>query len=92
MGPVPARSAGLGTKKGVEHVLHTRPGLGYYQNEVEGRMAAGEPFGQVESYINEAGPLAELERAALWLLAWSMRDSSAQRQDARATLLLLHHC
>ena len=49
--------------------------------EGEHLRRAGEPFGQVEDYINEAGPLAELERAALWLLAWSMREASAQRQD-----------
>jgi hypothetical protein len=73
-------------------MLHTRPGLDYYQDEIEGMMDAGESFGDVEDYINRTDPLAELERAALWLLAWSMRDTSAQRQDARATLLLLRHC
>jgi hypothetical protein len=73
-------------------MLHTHTGLGYYQDEVEGKMEAGEPFGEVEDFINEAVPLADLDRAALWLLAWSLRDASAQRRDARATLLLLHHC
>jgi hypothetical protein len=72
-------------------MLHAHPGLDYYRDEVEGMMEAGEPFGEVEDYINQTGPLAELERAALWLLAWSLRDASAQRQDARAALLLLPH-
>jgi hypothetical protein len=73
-------------------MLHTRRGLDHHQNAIEGMMEAGEPFGRVEDYIEQTGPLVELERAALWLLAWSLRDASAQRQDARATLLLLHHC
>jgi hypothetical protein len=50
---------------------------------VEHRMNAGEPFGQVEVFINEAA-LDQNEKAALWLLAWSLRDTWAQRREALA--------
>jgi hypothetical protein len=59
--------------------------LGDYQNQVEGMMQAGERFGVIEDIIN-ASALGADEKAALWLLAWSSRDSSAQRRDAKATL------
>jgi hypothetical protein len=36
----------------------------------------------VEDAIATA-PLSELHKAALWLLAWSLRDRAQQRQDAR---------
>ena len=70
-------------------MMHTHTGLGYYQGEVEGRMEAGDSFEAVEDFINEAVPLGEMHRAALWLLAWSLRDAAAQLKDARATLGLL---
>jgi hypothetical protein len=56
-----------------------------YQAEVEGRMRAGEPFRRVENVINQA-EITEDEKAALWLLAWSMRERSAQQEEARAIL------
>lgn len=64
------------------------PSFGAYRDEVEGMMEFGEPFGNVEDGINSAS-LGEDEKAALWLLAWSLRDPVAQRRDARATLELV---
>jgi len=70
----------------------THPGsLGEYQDQVEGMIAAGELFGVVEDTIN-AATLVEDQKAALWLLAWSSRDSWAQRRDAIAALELVSDC
>jgi hypothetical protein len=55
------------------------------QDQVEGMMSVGESFGSVEATI-ESAKIPEDERAALWLLAWSMRNGVAHAQDARATL------
>jgi hypothetical protein len=55
------------------------------QDEVKGMMSAGESFGSVEATI-ESAKITEDERAALWLLAWSMRNPITHAQDARATL------
>jgi hypothetical protein len=65
--------------------------LGDYHDQVEGMIQAGELFGVVEDTIN-AATLDDDQKAALWLLAWSSRDSSAQRQDALATLALIDSC
>jgi hypothetical protein len=73
-------------------VSNTHPvSLGDYQERVEGLMQAGELFGVVEDTINAAA-LGENQKAALWLLAWSSRDSLAQRRDAVATLALVSSC
>jgi hypothetical protein len=55
------------------------------QEEVERMMSSGEPFAAVETMIDEAA-LAEDEKAALWLFAWSMRDRRAQRRETRGLL------
>jgi hypothetical protein len=65
--------------------------LGDYQERVEGMMQAGELFGVVEDTINAAA-LVEDQKAALWLLAWSSRDSWVQRRDALAALELVSNC
>jgi hypothetical protein len=71
---------------------HTHPvSLGDYQDQVEGMIEAGERFGVVEDTIN-AAPLVEEQKAALWLLAWSSRDSKSQRRDALAALELVSNC
>jgi hypothetical protein len=68
---------------------HTYPAsFGDCQDQVEGLIQAGELFGVVEDTIN-AAPLIEDQKAALWLLAWSSRDRSAQRRDALAALALV---
>ena len=55
------------------------------QDEVEGRMRVGGSLGGVEATIQRA-EITDDERAALWLLAWSMQDGIARAQDARAML------
>jgi hypothetical protein len=65
--------------------------LGDYQDRIEGMIDAGERFGIVEDIIIAAA-LAEDQKAALWLLAWSSRDSWAQRRDALAALALVSGC
>ena len=49
-------------------------------------MEAGEPFGDVEDSINEITDLNEDQKAALWLLAFSLRDRTQQQRDALAHL------
>jgi hypothetical protein len=69
--------------------MYARPTLGYHQDVVKGMMDASEPFREVETFINEAAALDEDEKAALWLLAWSSRDTWIQRRDALSMLSAL---
>jgi hypothetical protein len=69
--------------------MHARPTLGYHRDVVNGMMDAGEPFGEVETFINEAAALDQEEKAALWLLAWSLRDAWVQRREALAMVSAL---
>jgi hypothetical protein len=62
--------------------MHTDPTLGYHQDVVRGMMDASEPFGAVETFIDEAAALDQDEKAALWLLAWSLQDGLIQRREA----------
>ena len=55
------------------------------QEQVEAMMEHGTAFSDVEDVI-DASELAAVHKAALWLLAWSLRDVEHQRQDARLTL------
>jgi hypothetical protein len=55
------------------------------QDKVEAMMRVGESFRSVEAAIEGANIAAD-EKAALWLLAWSMRNDITQAQDARAML------
>jgi hypothetical protein len=56
------------------------------QQQVEAMMEQGTTFSYVEDVI-DASKLSTVQKAALWLLAWSLRDVEQQRQDARLTLL-----
>ncbi len=51
-------------------------------DEVEGMIGHGTSFASVEDAI-EAAQFSQLHKAALWLLAWSLRDPAVQRRDAR---------
>lgn len=55
------------------------------QERVEAMMEQGTAFSDVEDVI-DASELSTMHKAALWLLAWSLRDVEQQRQDARLTL------
>jgi hypothetical protein len=63
-------------------------GLSYdsYRDGVAHLVDAGEPFGEVEEAIEHA-ELAQDQKAALWLLAFSKRDRSVEGRDERATLV-----
>ena len=52
------------------------------QEQVEAMMEQGTAFGRVEDAI-DAARLSAAHKAALWLLAWSLRDHAQQCQDAR---------
>jgi len=51
------------------------------QVQVEDLMGQGAAFSNVEDAIDTA-PLSTLHKAALWLLAWSLRDTAVQRREA----------
>jgi hypothetical protein len=68
---------------------YTRPALASYRDTVTGLMEAGEPFGHVEDVIDESADLTQDAKAALWLLAFSMRAPGDQLRDARAHLAAL---
>jgi hypothetical protein len=72
--------------------MRTRSTLGYHQDVIEGMMSASEPFGEVETFINESAVLDQDEKAALWLLAWSLRDEWIQRREALSMLSSLAWC
>jgi hypothetical protein len=46
----------------------------------------GCPLGDVEDAINAQSALTEDQKAALWLFAFSLRDRSEKRRQARALL------
>jgi hypothetical protein len=53
--------------------------FGLYSAEVEKMMCAGEPLTDVEDAI-ESAPLPEEQRAALWLVAWSLNERPVWRR------------
>ncbi len=55
------------------------------QEQVEAMMEQGRTFSDVEDVI-DASELSTMHKAAVWLLAWSLRDVEEQREDARHTL------
>jgi hypothetical protein len=56
--------------------------------QVEDMMELRTPFAHVENAI-DAGHTPQEQKAALWLLAWSLRDPAHQRLDARPMLGLV---
>jgi hypothetical protein len=60
------------------------------QNTVERMIRDGNPFEEVEDYIN-ATSFAEDQKAALWLLAWSYQDPPVQRRVAKEALSYASH-
>ena len=69
---------------------HSVRPLASYREEVTELIEAGEPFGDVEEAIDRFdGPTTDA-KAALWLLAFSLRDRDEQHRDVRAQLAALH--
>ncbi len=50
-------------------------------SEVEGMMERGTAFARVEDAIDHAG-LSQDQKAALWLVAWSLRDPALRHRHA----------
>jgi hypothetical protein len=63
-----------------------RPALASYRDAVTEQVKSGRPFGDVEDAIDSIDDLTEDEKAALWLLAFSLRDPFDQQMEARAHL------
>jgi hypothetical protein len=66
-------------------------GLVEAQSDVRGLIRSRVAFDAIESRINEIPDLAELERAALWLYAWSRQGRSWQRDTADQLLEWVGH-
>jgi hypothetical protein len=66
-----------------------RQDLDGYRDEVTELIQAGESFGGVEEAIDRVAELTMEQKAALWLLAFSLRDRDEQQRDARAHLAAL---
>jgi hypothetical protein len=56
-----------------------------YRDGVTNLMEAGKPFGEIEDVI-EVADMTSDQKAALWLLAFSMRERGEQQREARAHL------
>jgi hypothetical protein len=65
----------------------TRMTLVEAQTTVEAMAGAGTPFEAVEAFV-EAEPFSDVQKAALWLLAWSLQDARTQRRLANEALAL----
>ena len=63
------------------------PALARYRDSVTDLTEAGEPFGVVEDVINQAGELTDDAKAALWPLAFALRD----RDERGARLGAISH-
>ena len=64
-------------------MIRTAPlSFGRANEQVEGMMQRGAAFARVKDAI-DAARLSSHHKAALWLLAWSLRDPALQRRDAR---------
>ncbi len=55
------------------------------QGRVERMVAAGTSFEAVEAFVDSA-PLSQMQKAALWLLAWSSQDRRTQLRVAKEAL------
>lgn len=59
-----------------------------YRDEVKEQVEAGDPFSEVEEVI-ELAELAQDEKDALWLMAFSMRDVDEQHSNASGRLAVV---
>jgi len=59
--------------------------LADYESRIKRLTLFNRPFEDIEDEINGA-PLADEQKAALWLLAWSYQEPRKQRRLARETL------
>ena len=66
-----------------------RQALAGYREAVTAQLEAGAAFGDIEDFIDAVDDLTMDEKAALWLFAFSLRDSSEQQLEARTHLAAL---
>jgi hypothetical protein len=55
------------------------------ETTVERMCAKGRPFGQIEGVI-DAAPASDVQKAALWMLAWTYQEPRVQRRVAKEAL------
>ena len=67
---------------------HLHPALAGFRDTVTELTEGGMPLRDVEDAINAQSALTEDQRAALWLFAFSLRDRSEKRRQARAVLAI----
>ncbi|HEV3001209.1 MAG TPA: hypothetical protein VGW75_10770 [Solirubrobacteraceae bacterium] len=60
-----------------------------YQAEIAVRMRRGDTFASVEELVIAPSPLADREKAALWLFGWSFVNWRRQRREALRHIELL---
>jgi hypothetical protein len=60
-------------------------GLAELETTVERMCRRGRPFGQIEELIAGA-PASDVQKAALWLLAWTYQEPRVQRRVAKEAL------
>jgi hypothetical protein len=63
-----------------------RPALAGFRDEVTALTVEGYALGDIEEAINAQSALTEDQKSALWLFAFSLRDRSEKRRQARALL------
>jgi hypothetical protein len=57
------------------------------EGHVHMMLTVGSPFDEIEDYINGT-KLRDLQKSALWLIAWSGQERSIQRRVAHEALAL----
>jgi len=60
-------------------------GLAEIETTVERMCRTGRPFRQIEDVIDGA-PASDVQKAALWLLAWTYQEPRFQRRVAKEAL------
>jgi hypothetical protein len=69
--------------------VRSRAPLTSYRDAITELLDSGEKFGDIEDAIDDVAELAQDEKAALWLFAFSLRDPAEQQVDARAHIAAL---
>ena len=67
---------------------HVHPALAGFRDTVTELTEGGSALRDVEDAINAQPALTEDQRAALWLFAFSLRDRSEKRRQARDVLAI----
>jgi hypothetical protein len=57
------------------------------EEHVQMMLTVGSPFDEIEDYISKT-KLRDLQKSALWLIAWSGQERTVQRRVAHEALAL----